>query len=330
MKLYQFVPTSFLLAVLLTLTIVPIGGADSPAHPAAAIEFKRDDARGQMQVLIGGKEAFVYCYGDAVDLPHYYPVRSPSGKLLTVQQTDPYPHHRSVWFADTVQLEGHRKVSTYMSLYAGTGAQNRQPPYRDHVRQVKFLPVKVAGNTAETAMKLVWEMDHDVPVLDELRELRIVDLGGGEYLVDLTFTVTASYGDVTFLSDAAHYAWPYLRIHPDFSVQNGGRITNSEGGINQAGTNYKPAAWVDYSNTIDGRPEGLAIFSHSENKHPHLWLTRDYGTFGPRRADPQHGKPFTVNKGDSLRQRVGILVHRGNVDSGQVAERYRQYLDGEL
>jgi hypothetical protein len=69
-----------------------------------AIEFQPDEARGQMQIQIGGKEALVYCYGTNVDLPHFYPVRSPSGKSMTVLQTEPFPHHRSFWFADTVQL----------------------------------------------------------------------------------------------------------------------------------------------------------------------------------------------------------------------------------
>jgi hypothetical protein len=313
-------------AVVVAAVHVSAAECDKPA----GIEFKRDDAQGQMQVLVGGKEVFVYRYGDTVDLPHYFPVRSPSGKPLTVQQTEPYPHHRSVWFADFVQLEGHRKVNFYMSLYTRTDPKDPHSPFRDRIRQVEFLPARVSGNQAEMAMRLLWEMEYDVPILDELREMRVVDLGGGEYFLDLTFTVTASYGDVAFLSDAAHYAWPYIRMSPEFSVQKGGRMTSSEGGINQAGTHGKPATWIDYSNTVDGVTEGLAVFSHRENGHPHTWLTRDYGTFGPRRADPQNGKPFTVKKGESLKQRIGILVHRGDADGGKVAERYQQYVDGTL
>ena len=94
-----------------------------------------------------------------------------------------------------------------------------------------------------------------------------------------------------------------------------------------------PAAagrWVDYSNTISGVTEGLTIFSHSQNEYPHQWLTRDYGTFGPRRADAQNGKPFTLGRGKSLDRRVGVLVHRGDVKSGEVARRYTEYVEGKL
>src|SRR5512136_1733720 len=44
------------------------------------VAFTRDDAAGTLTVRIGGREAFVFQYGPAVDLPHYWPLRSPSGK----------------------------------------------------------------------------------------------------------------------------------------------------------------------------------------------------------------------------------------------------------
>jgi len=235
-----------------------------------------------------------------------------------------------VWFADTVELAGKRKASFYNALYTRTDPKDPQSSFRDRVRHVEFLPQSIEGNVARLGMKLVWEMDLNVPVLDELRQMRIVALDGGEYFVDLTFTLRASYGDVTFVSDTAHYAWPYVRIHPQFSGDQGGKLINSEGGAGQKGTHNQPARWIDYSNTIEGQAEGLTIFSHSDNPHPHRWLTREYGTFGPRRADDRNGKPFAVKTGETLQQRVGILVHTGDVQSGRVAERYQLYLDGKL
>jgi hypothetical protein len=282
-------------------------------------------------VLIDGKEALVYRYGPDEDLVHYYPVRSPSGKPLTIQKTDPYPHHRSFWFADKVQLNDQRPVEFYGALYSnGRGPEQRKPPFRDRVRHVEFDSVEATGSELTVCSKLVWEMDFDTPVLDELRRLRVVALGDGQYLLDINYTLTAAHGDVTFVSDAVHYAWPYVRICPEFSVQQGGVITNSEGGKNQAGTNNQVARWVDYSNTIDGQTEGLAIFSHSDNEQPHRWLTRDYGTFGPRRIDDKSGKRFTLSKGQSISRRVGIYVHCGDVEKANVAERYQQYVGGEL
>ncbi len=300
--------------------------------PAAdcRVEFRPGDADGQMQILIDGKEAFVYRYGDREDLVHLYPVRSPGGKSMTVQHPNPFPHHRSFWFADKVRLEGERAVEFYGALYSGASRQDPKPPYKDHIRHLEAIEGPTTKDEARVAIRLVWEMDNDRPVLDEHRDVRIVALGGGEYLLDVTFKVTAAHGDVTFVSDDVHYAWPYIRMNSTFSVDGGGRITNSAGGIDQKGTHNQVATWIDYSNTVDGETAGLAVFSHTDNPQPHRWLTRDYGCFGPRRINARSGKQFTLGKGESISRRVGVLVHAGDVKSGSVAERYQKYIAGEL
>lgn len=316
------------LVSLIVCRLCPAAEPDAAAN--ARVGFQQDDEAGTLQILVDGKEALVYCHGKDVDLPHYYPVRSPSGKSMTVQKTNPYPHHRSFWFADRVKLDGGRDVGFYDCLYTAADRKNPKAPFRDHVRHVKVDAQSASGDEGRLVTTFVWEMDNDKPVLDEKRELRIVALGGGEYFLDITFTVTANYGEVTFTSDAVHYAWPYIRMNPQFSVEGGGKIVNSEGGVNQKGTNGKVARWVDYSNTVEGVTEGLAVFSHADNAQPHAWLTRDYGTFGPRRIDARSGKPFTLKKGESLSRRVGVLVHKGGVDDGNVARRYQQYIQGQL
>jgi hypothetical protein len=335
--------------IVLVLPLALPAAEPTASADAAAIELKRDDALGTLQVLLGGREAFVYQYGH-VDMPHLYPVQSPSGKLLTIQKTEPYPHHRSVWFGDTVQLEGQPQTSFYQPLYSQVDKKDPQSAYRDRIRHVKFLAEEVKDGQANLEMQLRWEANlGQVPVMDEVRQMRVASLGNGEYFLDCKFTVTAAYGDVTFRSDQAHYAWPYVRMHPQFAVERTriekgagekgkdktvtekgtGTITNSEGQVNGADTCMKVARWADYSATVDGVTEGLAIFSDPQAPPP-KFFTRDYGTFGPRRADEQSGKPFVLKKGTSLSQRVGLLIHTGDVTTGHVAERYQQYAAGQL
>lgn len=312
------------------LGLVAVAVGQAAAAPPVA--FKQDDAAGRLQVLIGGQEALVYVYGPEVDLPHFYPLRSPSGRSMTVQKTEPYPHHRSFWFADTVQLAGQRQASFYNALYTGTGdKKNPGPPYRDRVRHVAVGKMQGGDGLGELELKLVWEMDGGrTPVLDETRSMRVVALGGGEYLLDLTFTLSAGYGDVEFKSDAVHYAWPFVRLNNEFNAEGGGRLVNSEGATGQTNTNMKVARWVDFSRADAPDAEGLAMFSHPSNEHPHAWLTRDYGCFGPRRVDAKSGKPFWLRKGETLTTRCGVLVHKGNVRTGRVAERYKAYADGRF
>lgn len=310
-----------------------VGWMATPGWSAGPfVEFRDDPGGGQLRALIGGQEAFGYVYGTNVDLPHFYPLRSPSGQSMTVQRTEPYPHHRSFWIADTVQLAGQREASFYNAYYTGRGdRKNPLPPYRDRIRHVAFTRQRAGQGAGLVEMRLCWEMDEGrTPVLDEVRQVRLVALGGGEYFLDLRFELRAAYGDVTFRSDAVHYAWPFLRLNERFSTNGGGVLINSEGARGQAETNMKAARWVDFSRSGLPNAEGVAMFSHPFNEHPHTWLTRDYGCFGPRRVEARNGKPFTLRQGETIGSRVGVLVHRGDVKSGRVAERYDAWARGEF
>jgi hypothetical protein len=297
---------------------------------AQKIALHHDDAAGRLAVLIGGHEALVYQYAPTLDLPHYWPLNSPGGKSMLVEKTEPYPHHRSFWIADSVRLNGGREVSVYNGLYTGvkTGEKDFGPPFRDHVHHIRFTHVDAVGPRAAINAELVWEMDGSVPVVKETRRLRVEALGDGEYFLDLSFTLTAAHGDVEFVSNQVHYAWPFLRLETRWSGDAGGRLTSDTGAEGEEATNLKPARWLDYSNTVEGETAGVAVFQWPDGLE-HRWLTRKYGCFGPRRPDDRSGKPFALEKGESITQRVGVLVHRGDIATGKVAERYRLYTKGK-
>ena len=312
--------------VLLALPLwLALQGADTQK-----VDLSRDDAAGRLCILIDGREALIYQYSPSFDLPHYWPLRSPGGKNMLVQQTEPYPHHRSFWVADTVRLDGGREVSLYNAFYSGrkTGENIYEPPFRDHIRHLRFTRLEATGGKAVIDAELVWEMDGDTPVLKEKRRLAVTALGEGEYFLDLVFTLTAAYDDVTFLSDDVHYAWPYLRLETEWSGENGGKLVADSGASGQEATNMKVARWIDYSNTVEGEAAGIAVFQWPDGKE-HRWLTREYGCFGPRRPDEQSGKPFPLKKGESITQRIGVLVHKGDLKEGQVAERYASSISGK-
>jgi hypothetical protein len=294
-----------------------------------AVTLSRDDAAGTLGVLVGGREALVFRYGPDVDLPHYWPMRSPSGRNMLVQKTEPYPHHRSFWFADTVRPEGgERDLSFYNALYSGTpnGAGDYVAPFRERIRLVSFPRIEAKNDRAEIVAELAWETDGR-PVVAERRALIVHSLGGGEYLLDLAWTLTATAGGVAFVSDDVHYAWPFLRLDTVWNGEHGGRITSDSGATGQEATNMRPALWIDYSNTVEGATEGVAVFQWPDGRE-HRWLTREYGCFGPRRPDDRSGKPFTLRPGESLTQRAAVLVHKGDVAGGRVRERYERYVKG--
>jgi len=292
-----------------------------------AVTLARDDGSGRLTVFIGGREALVLQYGAALDLAHYWPMRSPGGRNMLVQRTEPYPHHRGFWFADTVRPEGgERDLSFYNGLYSGVKADSGDygPPFRDRIRLESFPRLEAKGPRAVIEARLVWESD-GAPILEEARSLVVHSLGGGEYLLDLTWTLTPAGAGVAFVSDDVHYAWPFVRLDPAWNGEHGGTITSDSGATGQEATNMKPALWIDYSNTVDGETAGVAVFQWPDGLS-HRWLTREYGTFGPRRPDDRSGRTFSLPKGGSITQRAGVLVHSGNAVSGRVRERYEAYV----
>ena len=293
--------------------------------------------KGVTTIAIDGKMVVIYRHGDDVDLPHFYPWNSPSGRNMLVDITDPYPHHRAFWVAeDNVLLEGETtRFSNYTAL--GTGVSKPEvskwpvAPYRQRSKHIAFENVKSTKNTLEFDETILW-IDGETKIADELRRYKFTALENGEYFIDFSFRIVASYGTLTIKSDLTHYAWPYIRMNETFNVETGkGVITNSEGQVGQAATDQKPAVWVDYSApTPDGKMEGLACFQHPSQTEPVTWLTRSYGTWGPNRKASQHNATFEVRKGESIVQRVGLLIHNGDVKTGNVAERYKAYCDGKL
>jgi hypothetical protein len=326
------------LTLLAVTLFLPCCGISAKEPTTARVVVDIDEDAGDLTLTVDEETAFVYRFGPIVDLPHFDPFNSPGGRAMTVKITDPYPHHRSFWVAEErVQLEGQPgPANIYSSLYSGVTDKKKSnwpvAPYQRRVVHVEFSGLRTKGDTAEFDEKLVWK-NGEVRLLDELRHYRVRALDNGEYLLDFSFQLRATYGDVTIKRDVSHYAIPYIRMNDTFNVQHGGgKIVNSEGGENQPGTNNQFATWVDYSAPLEGQrgSEGLACFIHPSKKPPHPWLTRDYGTWGPRGPEGFHNATFTIAKGEGYEQRVGLLVHNGDAETGNVAKRYRAYCDGEL
>ena len=69
--------------------------------------------KGFVSFQFNEEEVVRYEFGKQWAIPHIWPLKSPSGKDLLVQQTEPFPHHRSLWIADKVQLNDGPVVDYY-------------------------------------------------------------------------------------------------------------------------------------------------------------------------------------------------------------------------
>ncbi len=298
--------------------------APEPA-PAPDLRLVRDDDAGTVLVQDGQHTIVGWQFAAASPIPHWFPLRSPSGKELLAQHPDPYPHHRAMWIADKVQLGAGPVVDFYHCFQNQIDPRDAGAGFRHFVRQQSLPRCETVGRRAEIEAHLQWLQDGRTPVLDDERSLVVTALGDGEALLDLSWTLRASHGPVTFHSDWIHYAWPYLRLAPAFSVERGGVLVDDVGRRGQKGTNGQYANWIDCSCTIDGVTEGVAVFLPQDGTW-RKWLTRGYGTFGPRRPDHLSGTKFTLAEGATLAGAVRLFVHRGDAATAGVARRYRDYV----
>lgn len=308
------------------LLVTHVASAQNEPTPSRGVTVTNDGEANTLTFAIAGREAFVYQYASHFAIPHIWPLRAPSGNSLTVQKTEPFPHHRSLWIVDKVRLSDGPVTDFYHEWKNLKDAKHPEKGHASFIRHERLdLPEAEPATRAEATAHLTWFVGETTPVLDQSWTFQLEDLGEGEFLLELSWELRAAYGDVQFLSDWVHYAWPYVRMEPRYSGEQGGALLDDQGRRGQKETNGQYAHWIDYWNTVDGKTEGLAVFVPRDGAK-RKWLTREYGTFGPRRADAFSGTNFTLKRDGTLTGRAAILVHRGDAKSGRVAERYEEWV----
>ncbi len=113
-----------------------------------------------------------------------------------------------------------------------------------------------------------------------------------------------------------------LRVAKSLSVVFGsGKITGSDGQVNETSLFGQPNRWLDYSGPVLPQSptiEGITLIDHKSNPaHPARWHVRDDGWLGPslsREADVplQSDKPLTV--------RYLLLMHAGSAPQQKINE----------
>jgi hypothetical protein len=88
----------------------------------------------------------------------------------------------------------------------------------------------------------------------------------------------------------------------------GGRILNSQGGINEKAVFRLPARWMDYSGPVAlGKHAGITLLDHPNNPgFPNPFHVRDDGWMG---ICLTLNGPMTLEKGTTLKLRYGLWCH---------------------
>lgn len=267
----------------------------------------------QISVMDQGNELIRYHFGPELRRPFWFPVVGPAGRSYTRMghPHDPvgHGHHNSVWVS-------HADVNG-VSFWADSD------PGRIVHREVELLEDNMEGAGVVSTCQWVDTCSGKVLMTDR-RAWEVRPLGNGEWYFTLRIELFPPKGGSVTLG-ATPFGLFGVRVAKTISVADGGgRILNSEGGLNEQGCFRRPARWVDYSGPIaQDRDGGITLMDHPSNPtFPTPFHVRDDGWFIPSLT---LNGPLSMAEGETLRLTYRLWIHEG-VPSREVIEaHWRQF-----
>ncbi len=302
----------------LCLLLVVLIEASSPARtaladdPAVAFERRRDG----LQITIGGRPFARYAYGtEAITRPFFESIHAPDGTQVTrnnppvegVDLADHPTYHPGLWLA-------------FGDLSGADSWRNK-----DRIRHAGFVEEPLGGpgrgtfavrNRHEKSGKFIGE---------ETCRITILVRPAGHLIVwDSEFRPVDGalvFGDQEEMGLGVRVATP-------LAVVKAGRITDSEGRVNEAQVWGQQADWCAYGGEIDGQPVGGLLMPDPDKFRRSWFHARDYGLlvanpFGKNAFTKGEKSRVDVKAGDAFRLRFGVLIWSGRPDLGAA---YRDFL----
>jgi len=280
------------------------------AGQCLALELSAKIEGDKLVVNIDGKLFTSYKFANNLKKPYLWPVVGPvSGKTVTVESTEPYPHHNSLFFGCDCVNGGN-----YWQDVNERGQIVSQGP-----------KIEIAsGDKVVFTDTCLWAIPGKEPVIRDIRRVIISAPSDKMRFIDFEIILLPLTDIVIAKTNHSFFS---ARVVPELSVKSGGTLINAEGKKNEAGTFSVPSVWCDYYGSRDGITEGIAILQSPGNKwYPSKWFTRDYGFMSPTPMFwPENGKDTTLAKGQELKLRYRVVIHTGDAEQSGIADIFKAY-----
>lgn len=267
----------------------------------------------QVSMRIDGIERCRWHHDPSYPRPFFFPLIGPSGEPLTRMGhpgAENHDHHRSVWFA--------------FNNVAGLdfwGDRSGTQVVQDH-----WYAYRSEDAEGMLAARLLWLDAGGVATMESDAFAAIVPMDDGEYGLELQLDLRPAAGREEVELGKTNFGFLAVRVAESISAHfGGGQLTNSEGAIGEPAIFAKRAKWVDYSGpvAVGNGPdrkvvvEGITFFDHPDNpRHPTHWHVREDGWMGAAFCLEEG---YRVTKGEGLRLRYLLHVHRGGVNGDAAA-----------
>jgi hypothetical protein len=288
----------------------------------ADIKFVQDTNK--IDILIGGNLFTTYRYGLEQTKPILYPVKSPSGIVLTrgfpfekiPGESNDHPHHSGIFFTyDKVNNDGFWNNAT-------------SPPQIKHIKTTKM-------ENGQLSTISHWVGKSGKTLLEEKRDM-VFSAEANQYAIDFNITLTAQDEKIVF-GDTKEGMFA-IRVADWLSEEKGtGKYLNSDGNIGEPNIWGKKAAWVRLEGTKDGKTIGIAIFYHPASVcYPTYWHARGYGLFSAnplgqldylkgRNVENPQPLNFTLNPGQSALFRFRMIIYEGKKSAEQIEREFQSF-----
>jgi hypothetical protein len=260
-----------------------------------------------------GVEITRYHFGQDLNRPFLFPVIGPSGRSLTrmghPRDPESHSHHNSVWISHN-DVEG-------VSFWSDGG--------KGRIRHKRIVKLEDGGESSSIVTENEWVTTEGGRLLDETRQVTVLLREGKEWLMVIDMELKAVDKAVTL--GKTPFGMIGVRMAKSIGVNDGGgRIRNSEGGVNEKEIFWKQARWVDYCGVItDNTIEGVTLFDHPKNvDFPSFFHVRNDGWMG---ASLTFDGPRTIEADKPLRLRYGLYVH-GDMNAAEAIEaQWKQFAE---
>jgi len=313
----------------------------APAAEPAPVKINKTETA--VEFMIGDELVTRYHLGRDVAKPFLWPLNAPDRIPVTrgwpmqkglPKESNDHVHQKSAWFChgDVIPEGLELKVRSADKNVKGVDFWSEGKGHGTIVC-VSVPEVSDSGTTAGFVTLNEWRAADGTKILDEHRKVTVRNLGDARLVVfeiDLGATVCPiTFGDTKEGSMG-------VRVNDEFRLtapNSDGVVTAADGSTARAPAKDnlpmwgKHSDWNDYSGSMDGKMVGIAIFDHPKNALRAAWHTRAYGLmaanpFGRASFPETKGELLRLAKGDHLKLRYGLLLHKGDAKEGKVAEHF--------
>jgi hypothetical protein len=299
--------------VALLSTAVAVLGCSGTATRAGSSGFTLERRDDRVEVLLDGRPLTAFHFHSKWDKPFLFPVRTLTGNVLSrgwpVEPRDgderDHAWHRGIWY-------GHGDIN-------GEDFWREKPDGSTARLVLEGQPQTTAGpkGALDVTLAMMGAKKNRIGTIGQRYEFQ---REGRVVLIDTRIRVSADGGTDLRFGDTDDGGFGF-RLGTEFRQDRGAELMNSE---RQKGTEEiwgKPARWVKYTASANGKRAGVAVFDHPSNvRHPTGWHARGYSlcaanpfALGSFSKDKKVDGSYRLPAGKALDLRYLVAIYDGEL-----------------